>query len=169
MYAIHGRGLRLCALTNEDLVKIQENPMTIAQELTSTEPLATDEIVITGISESVIVSYFETMNKSDYAATAALFAETGIMQPPFAEPITGREAIANYLQTEAKGMQLAPQQGLSEISEDAQIQIQVSGKVQTPVFGINVSWIFIINPQQEIIFTKIKLLASPQELLNLRR
>lgn len=143
--------------------------MTIAKEPTLVNQVADQELTIAGISESVIVDYFKTMNAGNYQATAALFAETGIMQPPFAEPITGREAIANYLQTEAKGMQLAPQQGLSEISEDAQIQIQVSGKVQTPVFGINVSWIFIINPQQEIIFTKIKLLASPQELLNLRR
>lgn len=143
--------------------------MTIAQEPTSTAQNTNHELVIAGITESVIVDYFETMNAGNYQATAALFAESGIMQPPFAEPITGREAIANYLQTEAKGMQLVPQQGLSEISENAQIQIQVSGKVQTPVFGINVSWIFILNPQQEIIFTKVKLLASPQELLNLRR
>ncbi len=143
--------------------------MTIANKLASTEQSANTELVITGITESVIVDYFETMNAGNYQATAALFAETGVMQPPFAEPITGQEAIANYLQTEAKGMQLAPQQGLSEISENTQIQIQVSGKVQTPVFGVNVSWIFILNPQQEIIFTKVKLLASPQELLNLRR
>ncbi|MGC1393101.1 MAG: ketosteroid isomerase family protein, partial [Coleofasciculaceae cyanobacterium] len=123
---------------------------------------------IEGISESVILDYFATMNSGDFEATAALFAEAGTMQPPFAEPIMGREAIANYLKTEAQGMQLAPRQGQSEILEE-EIQIQVSGKVQTSVFGVNVSWIFILSPQQEILFTKIKLLASPQELLNLRR
>ena len=136
--------------------------MTIAQDLN-------DQIVIEGISESVIVDYFATMNAGNYEATAGLFAESGIMQPPFEEPISGREAIANYLKTEAKGMQLAPKKGLSEIDADAQIQIQVTGKVQTAVFGVNVTWIFVLSHQQEILFTKIKLLASPQELLNLRR
>ncbi|MGB5962676.1 MAG: ketosteroid isomerase family protein [Coleofasciculaceae cyanobacterium] len=142
--------------------------MTIAQESTSTVPDTNQELVIEGISESVILDYFATMNSGDFEATAALFAETGTMQPPFAEPVMGQEAIANYLKTEAQGMQLAPRQGQSEILEE-EIQIQVSGKVQTSVFGVNVSWIFILNPQQEILFTKIKLLASPQELLNLRR
>lgn len=143
--------------------------MTIAQESTSTVQDTNQELVIEGISESVILDYFATMNSGDFEATAALFAEAGTMQPPFADPIMGREAIANYLKTEAQGMQLAPKQGQSEMLEEAQMQIQVSGKVQTSVFGVNVSWIFILSPQQEILFTKIKLLASPQELLNLRR
>jgi Nuclear transport factor 2 (NTF2) domain len=137
--------------------------MTISEKLTTNE-----QLVIAGITESVILRYFETMNAGDYEATAALFAESGRMQPPFAEPISGRNAIANYLKTEANGMQLAPKQGLSE-SENEQTQIQVTGKVQTPIFGVNVSWIFVLNSQQEIVFTRIKLLASPQELLNLRR
>jgi hypothetical protein len=66
-------------------------------------------------------------------------------------------------------MKLSPRKGIAETLEDDQTQIQVTGKVQTPVFGVNVSWIFILSPEQEILFTKIKLLASPQELLNLRR
>lgn len=136
--------------------------MTISEELISNEKL-----VIEGITESAIIRYFETMNAGDYEATSALFADTGSMQPPFAEPISGRIAIANYLKTEAKGMQLAPKQGISD-SENEQTNIQVAGLVQTPIFGVNVSWIFILNPQQEILFTRIKLLASPQELLNLR-
>lgn len=143
--------------------------MTIAQEPTSIAQDINQELIIERISESVILQYFATMNAGDYEATAALFAEAGIMQPPFAEPITGQEAIANYLKTEAQGMQLAPKQGQSETLDEQQIQIQVTGKVQTSVFGVNVAWIFILSPQQEILFTKIKLLASPQELLNLRR
>lgn len=143
--------------------------MTIAQESTSNVPDTNQELVIEGISESVILGYFTTMNDGDFEATAALFAEAGTMHPPFADPIIGREAIANYLKTEAQGMQLAPKQGQSEMLEEEQIQIQVTGKVQTSVFGVNVSWIFILSTQQEILFTKIKLLASPQELFNLRR
>lgn len=128
----------------------------------------TDDLLIEGVTESVILDYFATMNAGDYQATSALFAESGSMQPPFEEPITGRSAIAHYLETEARGMQLAPKKG-SAHSENEQTNIQVTGKVQTAVFGVNVSWIFILNAQQEILFTRIKLLASPQELLNLRR
>lgn len=144
--------------------------MTIADNLTPTpQSASTADLMIEGITESVVVRYFETMNAGDYDATASLFADTGVMQPPFEEPIEGRDAIATYLKAEAKGMKLSPRKGIAETLEDDQTQIQVSGKVQTPVFGVNVSWIFILNPEQEILFTKIKLLASPQELLSLRR
>lgn len=144
--------------------------MTIADNLSPTpQSASTADLMIEGITESVVVRYFETMNAGDYDAAASLFAETGVMQPPFEEPIEGRDAIATYLKAEAKGMKLSPKKGIAETLEDDQTQIQVSGKVQTPVFGVNVSWIFILNLQQEILFTKIKLLASPQELLSIRR
>ena len=144
--------------------------MTIADDLTSTpQSASTADLMIEGITESVVLHYFKTMNAGDYDATASLFADTGAMQPPFEEPIEGRDAIATYLKAEAKGMKLSPKKGIAETLEDDQTHIQVSGKVQTPVFGVNVSWIFILSPEQEIVFTKIKLLASPQELLSLRR
>ncbi len=144
--------------------------MTIADNLTPTpQSASTTDLTIEGITESVVLHYFETMNAGDYDATASLFADTGVMQPPFEQPIEGRDAIATYLKAEAKGMKLSPRKGIAETLEDDQTQIQVSGKVQTPVFGVNVSWIFILSPEQEILFTKIKLLASPQELLSLRR
>lgn len=144
--------------------------MTIAKDITPTPQSAPiTELVIEGITQSVVLRYFETMNAGEYDATAGLFAETGAMQPPFENLIVGREAIASYLKAEAKGMQLSPKKGISEALDDDQTQIQVSGKVQTPVFGVNVSWIFVLSPEQEILFTKIKLLASPQELLGLRR
>jgi hypothetical protein len=144
--------------------------MTIADDLTPTpQSASTADLTIEGITESVVLRYFETMNAGDYDATASLFADTGVMQPPFEEPIEGRDAITTYLKAEAKGMKLSPRKGMAETLEDDQTQIQVSGKVQTPVFGVNVSWIFILSPEQEILFTKIKLLASPQELLSIRR
>ncbi len=144
--------------------------MTIADNLTPTpQSASTTDLTIEGITESVVLHYFEMMNAGDYDATASLFADTGVMQPPFEQPIEGPDAIATYLKAEAKGMKLSPRKGIAETLEDDQTQIQVSGKVQTPVFGVNVSWIFILSPEQEILFTKIKLLASPQELLTLRR
>jgi hypothetical protein len=66
-------------------------------------------------------------------------------------------------------MQLFPREGIAEPLEDNQTQIQVSGKVQTSLFGVNVSWIFVLSSEKEILYARIKLLASPQELLNLRR
>ncbi len=144
--------------------------MTIANDLTPTpESASTTDISIEGITEPVVLRYFETMNAGDYQATAALFAEMGALYPPFEKAIEGQEAIATYLEAEAKGMQLSPREGIAEANLNDQTQIQVSGKVQTPWFGVNVSWIFVLSPQQEILSTRIKLLASPQELLSLRR
>jgi hypothetical protein len=144
--------------------------MTIAKDITPTpQSASTTDLTIEGITEPVVLRYFETMNAGEYQATAALFADTGAMQPPFEKPIEGQGAIATYLETEAKGMQLCPSKGMAEPLEDNQIQIQVTGKVQTPLFGVNVAWIFVLNPEREILYTRIKLLASPQELLNLRR
>ncbi|HEY9832548.1 MAG TPA: ketosteroid isomerase family protein [Stenomitos sp.] len=144
--------------------------MTIAQGESTNTPSATAvDWTIEGIDESVVWRYFQTMNAADYEGTAALFAPTGVMHPPFEEPIEGTEAIATYLKAEAKGMQLIPKQGIAETLEDGQIQVQVKGKVQTSVFGVNVAWIFMLNAEREILDAQIKLLASPQELLNLRR
>lgn len=126
-------------------------------------------LTLEGIDEAVVLRYFQTMNAGEYDATAALFAPTGVMHPPFEQPIEGLDAIATYLKAEAKGMQLFPTQGTVETLDNEQIQVQLSGKVQTPMFGVNVGWIFILNAQREILYAKIKLLASPQELLSLRR
>jgi len=124
---------------------------------------------IAGITEFTITRYFATLNTENYQACANLFAIDGIMYPPFEEGIVGREAIASFLQQEAKGMRLEPNQGIVRASEDGNLEVQVSGKVQTPLFGVNVTWLFLLNPQREIIATKIKLLASPQELLSLKQ
>ncbi len=144
--------------------------MTIANDITSTpQSSPTMDLTIEGITEPTVLRYFETMNAGDYEATAALFADTGAMHPPFEQPIEGRSAIATYLKAEAKGMQLFPAKGIVETLEDDQTQIQVTGKVQTPWFGVNVAWTFILSPEREILSAGIKLLASPQELLSLRR
>ena len=124
---------------------------------------------IEGITEPTILRYFETLNAGDFEGTGALFAADGAMLPPFELPVVGKDAIVAYLQEEAKGMQLFPREGICQKLEDGYVQFQIAGKVQTPFFGVNVSWIFVLNPQSEIFSATIKLLASPQELLNLRR
>lgn len=118
--------------------------------------------------DPLVDRYFETFNCGDFEATANLFAADGVLYAPFEEPIVGRDAIALYLEAEAKGMQLEPQQAVIETLEDGNREIHVSGKVQTPLFGVKVGWRFILNPEVEIVAVTVKLLASTQELLNLR-
>jgi len=134
----------------------------------TTRPILTVSTDIAGITNPAVLRYFETLNAGDFAATANLFADDGVLHAPFEEPIIGKSSIATYLKTEARGMQLQPQQGVSKILEDGQVEVQVSGRVQTSVFGINVGWRFVLNSHQQILSVTVKLLASPQELLNLR-
>jgi hypothetical protein len=134
----------------------------------TTRPIITSSIKIAGITKPTVLRYFETLNAGDFDATANLFAEDGVLHAPFEEPIIGSSSIATYLKTEARGMQLEPQQGVSEILEDGNVEVQVSGRVQTSAFGINVAWLFLLNSGQKILSVTVKLLASPQELLNLR-
>ena len=134
----------------------------------TTRPIITSSIKIAGITKPTVLRYFESLNAGDFEATANLFAEDGVLHAPFEEPIMGSISIATYLKTEARGMQLEPQQGVSEILEDGNVEVQVSGRVQTSAFGINVAWLFLLNSDQKILSVTVKLLASPQELLNLR-
>ncbi len=126
-------------------------------------------LTIKGISEPVVLRYFETLNAGDFAVTASLFALEGALHPPFEAPVVGRQAIAAYLRAEAEGMTLYPSQGIVETLEDNQIRVEIQGKVKTLVFGVNVAWQFILTPDREILHVQVKLLASLQELLKLRR
>ncbi|BBD62493.1 hypothetical protein NIES2109_53370 [Nostoc sp. HK-01] len=127
-----------------------------------------EAIEIAGISEPSILNYFATLNAGQFQQTASLFAEDGVMYAPFESGIVGEAAIAAYLQQEAQGIKAYPQQGIIDNLENNQIQVQVTGKAQTSWCGVNVIWLFILNQQRQITYSKIKLLASPQELLALR-
>ena len=124
---------------------------------------------IKGINELTIINYFATINQENFEATAALFIEQGQLLVPFEKPIIGKNAIAKYLSQEAKGMKLLPQQGVYESLKDDTESITVTGKVKTILFSVNVAWYFSLNSAQKIITAKIKLLASPQELLGLKQ
>lgn len=130
---------------------------------------AKTELQIAGITEPNLISYFQTLNAGEFQATAALFANDGVMYPPFESGIVGPDAIATYLQQEAENIQAFPRQGIAENRENGYIEVQITGKVQTSWCGVNVNWLFTLNQHQQIISAKIKLLASPQELLSLRR
>ena len=138
-----------------------------------TPPSPTDtkkkEFTIEGITEPTVLRYFETLNAGQFEETAALFAADGVMHPPFESGIVGPDAIANYLQLEAKDIKAYPREGIVDTLAAEQIQVQVTGCSQTSWCGVNVIWTFILNLQKQIIYIKIKLIASPQELLSLRR
>ena len=127
------------------------------------------EFQIEGIAEPSVLRYFETLNAGEFEATAALFAVDGVMRPPFESDIVGTDAIADYLKQESQNIKAYPNTGIAETLENATIQVQVTGKAQTSWCSVNVLWLFILNEQRQISYTKIKLLASAQELLSLRR
>ncbi|MER3493767.1 MAG: nuclear transport factor 2 [Mastigocladus sp. ERB_26_2] len=129
----------------------------------------TEDFTIEGITEPTILRYFQSLNAGEFDATANLFANDGVMHPPFESGIVGPEAIASYLKKEAVDIKAYPREGISETLEEGVIQFQVTGKAQTSWCGVNVLWQFVLNQQREILYTKIKLLASPQELLKMKR
>ncbi|MDD1416357.1 orange carotenoid-binding protein [Dolichospermum sp. ST_con] len=130
-------------------------------------------VKIDGIIEPAVLGYIEAMNADKFDAAIALFTPDGALQPPFQKPIVGREAIAKYMREEAQGLNMMPQQGICEVQPDGSKQLKITGVVQTPWFGVtvgmNISWRFLINPEGQIFFVAIDMLASPQELMNLRR
>jgi hypothetical protein len=129
-------------------------------------------ISVEGVTESTVLSYIDALNKDDFDAAIALFATDGALQPPFQKPLIGHEAILRYMRSEAQGLNIMPQQGISEALPNGSKQIKVTGIVQTPWFGVNVgmniAWRFLLSPEGKILFVAIDMLASPQELLNLR-
>jgi hypothetical protein len=136
----------------------------------SSAPIIIDEsIVIEGITEPVIAQYFETLNAGDFAAAASLFAEDGTLAPPFDDPLVGPEAIAQYLGAEAKGMLLRPIKGTSKVLDNGDVEFNIAGKVQTSLFGVHVAWYFVLNSEAKILAVRVKLLASLEELLKLKR
>ncbi|MBD2509945.1 nuclear transport factor 2 family protein [Nostoc muscorum FACHB-395] len=128
-----------------------------------------EEFQIEGITETSVLRYFQTLNAGEFEATAALFVADGVMRPPFESDIVGTDAIAAYLKQEGQNVKAYPNTAIAETLETGEIQIQVAGKAQTSWCSVNVLWLFILNQQRQIFYTRIKLLASPQELLSLRR
>lgn len=136
------------------------------------QPVSTSSAPVASFSEPTIRAYFETLNAGDFAATANLFAAEGQLLPPFESAIVGRDAILAYLETEAPGMTLLPQAEIPSSSEAEGSNsdcINIVGKVQTALFTVNVRWQFLLDSASEILSVKIKLLASLQDLLHLKR
>lgn len=120
-------------------------------------------------ASATVEQYFALLNAGRFDGAAALFAPEGILYPPFDAGIVGPGAIADYLKAEAKGMQLQPRRVICESLPTGEMQFQVNGKVQTPLFGVNVAWYFVVNSRNEILSVGVKLLAALEELLHLKR
>jgi hypothetical protein len=128
---------------------------------------------IEGVDNYTVLSYIDNMNAFDFITASELFAEEGALQPPFQSPVVGKAGILTYMREECVGLKMLPERGVVEQIEDGYTQVKVTGKVQTPWFGasvgMNIAWRFLLDPQGKIFFVAIDLLASPKELLNLRR
>jgi hypothetical protein len=124
-------------------------------------------LAIEGITKPAIINYFATINQAEFVKTASLFADHGTLLAPFVKPIVGRAKIAAYLSKEAQGMKLLPQQGICVTELNCETY-KILGKVKTALFSVNVSWYFTFSQDDQIATVQIKLLASPQELLNLK-
>lgn len=120
------------------------------------------------ISET-ITSYFASLNSEAYEEMAALFTADGILFPPFEDAVVGPTAITQYLQAEAVGMRAFPKtyQLLACDSPDEQT-VLVRGRVQLPLFSVNVAWDFCLTTLGKIKSVRVDLLASLEELLKFR-
>ncbi len=133
-----------------------------------TKPL-TMKVDIQGIHEPVIYEYFARLNNGEFIATSELFTEQGCLNPPFDKQLQGRDAIAQYLEEQAKGIIFSPEYGEILISDSNHTQYQIQGKVELNWFTVNISWSIDLNDTKEIILVDVKLLASLDDLLSFSR
>ena len=124
---------------------------------------------IAGVASPSIVAYFNSLNSGDFAATAALFTDNACLHPPFDLPLSGRDAIATYLEQEARGMIFCPESGTMLIKDNDISQYHIQGKVKTNYFTINVSWLMQLTSADRICLVEVKLLAPLSELLKIKR
>jgi hypothetical protein len=124
---------------------------------------------IQGIHEPIIDEYFAKLNNGDFTATAELFSPQGYLNPPFDRQIQGRDAIAQYLAEQAKGIRFFPEHGKILTSDLSHTQYQIQGKVEMNWFTINISWSIELNAAKEIMLVEVKMLASLDDLLSFSR
>jgi Orange carotenoid protein, N-terminal/Nuclear transport factor 2 (NTF2) domain len=131
------------------------------------------QVSIEGVDNPTVLNYMNNLNANDFDTLIELFAADGALQPPFQKPIVGKNNVLRFFKEDCQNLNLIPERGVTEPTEDGYTQIKVTGKVQTPWFGagvgMNMAWRFLLNPDGKIFFVAIDLLASPKELLNLAR
>ena len=125
------------------------------------------------LAKELTEEYFRSFNENQFEQTAALFAKEGALVPPFESPVVGEQAILAYLKKEASNITAFPKGWDMSKAEDNCTRVVVTGKVNAIVFKVNVAWYFAIATfnqpaQAKIKRVRIKLLASPAELLGLK-
>lgn len=139
-----------------------------------TSELETSTVVEeSAIARNLTEEYFRSFNENQFEQTAALFSEEGALVPPFDPPAIGHQAILDYLEKEASKITAFPEQWETQAAEADTWHTTVAGKVNAIVFKVNIAWYFTIRSTDneagaEIERVRIKLLASPAELLGLR-
>jgi hypothetical protein len=122
---------------------------------------------IDSLNEPIIQEYFERLNAGEFTAASALFSEHGFLMPPFEESIQGRSAIACYLENEAKGMKIYPEQ-VEIIKFENRNQYRIQGKVETSWFTVKANWSISLNSAKEIQYIEVTLLDALTDLLNFK-
>ena len=130
--------------------------------------------VVTRDAVALTHRYFELFNQQAFDALCRLFLLDGELMPPFESGIVGRASILAYLQKAAKGMEAFPKDWEVRSLENDDRIITVIGKVSAVLFKVNIKWHFWVvrshedTDQLAIKKARIKLIASPTELLSLR-
>lgn len=125
-------------------------------------------------AQRLIEQYFETFNQQAFDQTAALFAAQGSLTPPFEGAIVGRGKVQAYLAKKAVNMHAQPEEWNFPADGDTVndgpplYRVAVQGRVKAIVFQVSVLWEFEIAPTCEIAIARVKLIATPKELLSLR-
>ena len=133
------------------------------------DPSNQDLLNIEDIQSQTICNYFLMLNENNFEGFAALFSTDGLLFPPFESAIVGKDAISQYLQTTGIDVKAFPECGTVQLGNDGITAYQISGNVKTSYFTVNVIWIIELNTEQQIVSAKIKLLATLQDLLHLKR
>jgi len=60
------------------------------------------QVVITGVTNPMVLDYMDNLNANDFEALIELFEEDGGLQPPFQRPIVGRDSILQFFKEECQ-------------------------------------------------------------------
>ena len=129
---------------------------------------STDVFTPLGEDAKTVRTYFQTFNQGLFVETSQLFSQMGCLHPPFEEPVQGPSAIAQYLKREATGMVADPVDAQSIDLGEHERKVTVKGKVTALVFKVTVVWDFMLNSQNQLTSARINLVASLEELLQIR-
>ena len=141
-------------------------------DISETSDISDTSDTVDTLERDIAEEYFRSFNENQFEQTSNLFAEKGSLVPPFDSPVVGQQAIVAYLEKEASNITAYPERWDIEI-KDNRTQIHVTGKVNAIVFKVNVAWYFTLcadskTDEPKIERVRVKLLASPKELLGLR-